>query len=271
MSKDNGFFRLMRIRKLIGHIFRSVWKIWGLTAAYLPVVVLSPLLILLIAFFPYRYFWYIERLWAKWILFAMGFRLKRIPKHPDYDPKRQYIIIANHTSMIDIPVVLAAVNMPVTFVGKAELARYPVFGYVYRKTNVLVNRRSLESRKKVYDETEKFVRAGVNIVIFPEGGVPDDTSLILAPFKAGAFRMAIEHKLPVLPLVLYDDKKRLPYDFFVGGPGKLRVEFLPVIETEKLKPNDWTDLRDYAYTLIYNKLAGQDLADKKLIFQSDLS
>ncbi len=248
----------------------AIWKIYGLIAAYIPVVVLSPIVIFTILFCPYRCFWYIERFWGKTVLFLLGFRLEKIPSRPDYDPKRQYMVIANHTSMIDIPVVLSALNIPVSFVGKKELSRYPVFGYLYRKTNILVDRSSLESRKKVYVKTQKFIDKGISIVIFPEGRVPDDTRIILDPFKAGAFRMAIAHRLPILPLILYDDKKRLPYDFFTGGPGKLRVEFLPVVETRNLQYEDWQDLRDFLYTIMYNKLAGREMADKGIIKQEDL-
>ncbi len=256
--------------KPVRYFLIAVWKIYGLLAAYIPVVVLSPVVIFTIVFCPYRCFWKVERFWAKTVLFLMGFRLKKIPEKPGYDPSRQYMVIANHTSMIDIPVVLSALDIPLTFVGKKELSRYPVFGYLYRKTNILVDRSSLESRKKVYEETQKFIKKGISIVIFPEGGVPDDKNIVLAPFKAGAFRMAVEHGLPILPLILYDDKKRLPYDFFEGSPGRLRVEFLPVVETTNLGEDDWKDLRDYLYTLMYNKLAGQALADKGLIQEEDL-
>ncbi|NPA43561.1 MAG: 1-acyl-sn-glycerol-3-phosphate acyltransferase [Chlorobi bacterium] len=249
-----------KARESVRRFFLILWKFWGLLAAYVPILLLSPLLMLLVATGNLKWFWRIERWWSRWILFALGFRPRRMPGSASYDPKRQYIVVANHTSMIDIPLLLTVLKTPLTFVGKAELAKYPVFGYFYRKTNVLVDRASLQSRKKVYDEAARFIRKGLSIAIFPEGGVPDP-SFLLAPFKNGAFRMAIAHRLPLLPVVFYDNKKRLPYAFFKGGPGKLRYKILPPVETEGLTEEDISDLRDYVYTLLFNELTAARLRE----------
>ena len=66
----------------------------------------------------------------------------------------------------------------------------------------------------VFEQCQDRIAQGLSICIFPEGGVPDDESIILDPFKDGAFRMAIEHQLPIAPLVLPDNKKRFSYTFF---------------------------------------------------------
>jgi len=252
---------LRKCLEIVSVPLRTVWKIWGLMAVYLPIIILAPFLMLVIATGNLLLFWRIERLWAKWILLALGFFPVRLKGSASYDPAGQYIVVANHTSMIDIPTLLAVLPIPLTFVGKAELAQYPVFGYFYRKTNVLVNRRSLRSRRRVYDEVRHFIRKGMSIAIFPEGGVPDP-SYLLAPFKNGAFRMAIEHRLPLLPVVLYDNKKRLPYAFLKGSPGKIRYKILPPIPTDTLTTADTENLRDYVYTLMYNELTASTLAGK---------
>jgi len=238
-----------------------IWKAWGLVVVYVPIIILSPLLMILIATDHLKAFWRIERLWAKWILLALGIFPVKMPGSADYDPDKQYIVVANHTSMLDIPFLLSVLKFPLTFIGKKELERYPVFGYFYRKTNVLVNRSSLESRRKVYDEVRRFIRKGFSIAVFAEGGVPT-TDVILAPFKSGAFRMAIEHKLPILPVVLYDNKRRLPYAVLKGGPGKARYKILPAISTEGLTMDDMDDLKQYVYTLLFNELSAYTLQRK---------
>ncbi len=248
-----------------------LWKLWALFWAYVPVVVLSPLVALVVALpFPagFRLFSLIERTWARLVLLMGGWRIKIL--NPEARPtfKRQYIIVANHESMLDIPVLLSVIPAPVSFVGKVELARYPVFGWLYRRTNILVDRSSLESRQQVYRETERYIRNGINVAIFPEGGIIEDGAL-LHPFKAGAFRMAVEHQLPVLPMIFLDNEKRLSYELFKGSPGKLRVKFLPVFSTDGLKNEDWKDLRDRIYTLMYNELAQQKLIDKGLMQPDD--
>ncbi len=254
----------------IRKILTALWKLWGLLVVYLPILLLSPVLLWAVVSDNLKLFWRLQRLWAKWILRMMGFYIEKLPASSGFDKNRQYIIVANHTSMIDIPVVLAVMKTPVTFVGKKELAQYPVFGYFYKKTNVLVDRSSLKSRKEVYHQVENFIKKGMSIVIFPEGGVPDP-DIDLARFKNGAFRMAIEHKLPLLPLVFFDNKRKLPYNFFAGGPGKLRYKILPVIETEKLSLDDMPGLKDYVYSLIYNELKNDELVRKNLILKQDVN
>jgi len=253
-----GLFMIRKLRRFFRSLFLTVWKIWALLAVYVPIIMLAPFLMLIIAAGKLKWFWKIEQLWARWILTAMGFIPVKMPGSASYDASKQYIVVANHTSMIDIPFLLAILKFPLTFVGKKELEQYPIFGYFYKKTNVLVDRKSLRSRKQVYDESEKFIRKGFSIAIFPEGGVPDP-EIMLAPFKNGAFRMAIEHRLPLLPVVLYDNKKRLPYAFFKGGPGRLRYKIFPAIPTENLDMNDLDNLKNYIYTLFFNELSGDAL------------
>ncbi|NPA46070.1 MAG: 1-acyl-sn-glycerol-3-phosphate acyltransferase [Chlorobi bacterium] len=257
--------------KILRNTVVVVWKLWTLVITYGMIVVFSPLVLLTISLpFPtgFRMFSLLERLWARLLLMAGGWRVKIMnpEKRPSF--KRQYIVVANHESMLDIPVMLRVVPAPLTFIGKIELARYPLFGYLYRRTNILVDRSSLESRKKVYEETEKYIRAGINIGIFPEGGIIEDDQ-ILHPFKAGAFKMALEHGLPILPVVFLDNKKHLSYDLFKGSPGKLRVKFLPPVEVKKGNADDWRELRDKVYTLMYNELAQQKLMDSGLMAPED--
>ncbi len=258
-----------KIRLFFTSLLVALWKLYGLIIVYIPIIILSPVLLIIIAFDNIKLFWKLERFWAKWILFMMGFRPVKLPSSSSYDPSRQYIVVANHTSMIDIPFMLAVLKIPITFVGKKELAQYPIFGYFYKKTNVLVDRSSLKSRKEVYNQVERFIKKGISIAIFPEGGVPDP-SIVLAPFKNGAFRMAIEHRLPILPLVFFDNKKRLPYDFFKGSPGKLHYKILPPIETAHLTKDDLTELKDYVYTLLYNELKHYEMIKKNIILQEDV-
>ncbi len=248
-----------------------LWKAWLLLVVYGLVLLFSPLVFLVISLpFPrgFRYFSFLERLWARLILLAGGWRIQILnpEKRPSFD--RQYIVVANHESMLDIPVLLRIIPKPLTFIGKAELARYPVFGYLYKRTNILVDRHSPESRRKVYDETERYIKTGINIGIFPEGGVFEDDQ-ILHPFKAGAFRMAIEHGLPILPVVFYDNREHLSYAWTEGKPGRLRVKFLPVIDGAQWKPDQWEELRDLVYNLMYNELAQQKLIDGGLMAPED--
>jgi len=129
--------------------------------------------------------------------------------------------------MQHIEMMLYAVKNPFVFVGKKELTKIPLFGFFYKRTCILVDRKSMHSRKEVFNQAQRRLNQGVSICIFPEGGVPDDETVVLDSFKDGAFRLAIEHQIPIVPLVFYDNKKRFSYTFFSGSPGRMRAKILP--------------------------------------------
>src|SRR5690606_20438248 len=108
--------------------------------------------------------------------------------------------IANHTSMTDIMLMLAVVkDNPFVFVGKQELAKIPLFGFFYKRTSILVDRKNTKSKQEVFEQAQKRLAQGLSICIFPEGGVPDE-NIILDEFKDGAFRLAIDHQIPIVPI-----------------------------------------------------------------------
>ena len=164
------------------------------------------------------------------------------------------MLVANHTSMTDIMLMLVVMKSPFVFVGKKELARIPLFGYFYKRTCILVDRGNQRSRKEVFDRAQKRLSEGTSICIFPEGGVPDDRSLILDTFKDGAFRLAIDHQIPIVPIVFHDNKKRFSYKFFSGSPGKMRVKILPFIPTAGKTQTDKKELREQTRAVILEEL-----------------
>jgi 1-acyl-sn-glycerol-3-phosphate acyltransferase len=104
--------------------------------------------------------------------------------------------------MIDIMLMFAMVkHHPLVFVGKIELAKIPLFGFFYRRTSILVDRSKYTSRKAVFNQAQERIQKGLSICIFPEGGVPDE-SVVLDRFKIGAFRLSVEHNLPLVPMTL---------------------------------------------------------------------
>jgi len=109
------------------------------------------------------------------------------------------------------------------FIGKKELTKLPIFGYFYKKTNILVDRKSIRSRQEVYQRAAERLDENIGLCIFPEGGVPDP-EVELARFKNGAFRLAVEKQIPIIPVSYPDNKKHFPFDFKKGKPGVLRAE-----------------------------------------------
>ena len=149
---------------------------------------------------------------------------------------------------------LVIVKNPFVFVGKEELAKIPVFGFFYKRTCILVNRSDTKSKTQVFKQAQRRLDSGLSICIFPEGLVPTDESVVLHSFKRGAFKLAIEHQIPIVPMTFYDCKKRFSYTFFSGGPGFLRVKIHDFFETKGLDMNEITPLKDSTFKLLYEDL-----------------
>jgi phospholipid/glycerol acyltransferase len=184
----------------------------------------------------------------------MGFipKIRREYKIPN--DHNSYMLVANHCSMMDIMLMLYCSKNPFVFVGKKELSRLPLFGYFYKRVAIMVDRKSPQSRREVYTQAMACIEVGLSICIFPEGGVPDDESIILDKFKDGAFRIAIECQIPIVPMVFYDAKKRFPFRFFAGSMGIMRVDILAPIYTQGKTLDDKDTLREEVRTLILQRL-----------------
>ena len=163
------------------------------------------------------------------------------------------MFVANHTSMADIMLMLVASKNPFVFVGKKELAKIPLFGFFYKRTCILVDRSSDKSRRAVFLQAQRRLKQGLSICIFPEGGVPEE-HLILDEFKDGAFRLAINHQIPIVPYVFLDNIKRFSYTFFSGSPGRMRVIGHEFIETKGLSIADTRSLNDQSRNIILKTL-----------------
>jgi 1-acyl-sn-glycerol-3-phosphate acyltransferase len=240
--------------KFIKYPFWLLYRIWFYVLLAIPIVVMLPLLLISILKEDwYPMFFKLARIWASFILVGMGFRwsidCEQIP-----EARKSYMFVANHTSMADIMLMLVSLKNPFVFVGKAELAKIPLFGFFYKRTCILVDRSSDKSRKAVFLRAQKRLKQGVSICIFPEGGVPEDESIMLDEFKDGAFRLAINHQIPVVPLTFGDNKQRLSYTFFSGGPGKMRVKIHKFIPTENLTTSDTKNLNERTRQVILNQL-----------------
>jgi 1-acyl-sn-glycerol-3-phosphate acyltransferase len=194
------------------------------------------------------------RLWAVLIFYGSGFKLK-LNSSQKLKTNQPYIFIANHTSILDI-MVMAIIhkNHPVIFVGKEELAKLPIFGPIYRRICIVVNRSDAKSRTRVFKAAKEKIMDGNSIVIFPEGGIPSDTSLVLKAFKDGAFTISIFTQLPIAVYAIKGMKEYFPWSWTKGRPGTIKVKLIDIIQTENLSLKDKDELKQTCYNLIYNEL-----------------
>jgi len=240
---------------LLRSLWYLLWRSWFYILVTLPIIIFFPVLLVLSSresWYP-QFFWVARNLWAPVILYGMGFVPHVRTEGQRMQRRKSYMLIANHTSMSDIMLMLRASKQPFVFVGKKELASLPVFGFFYKRVCILVDRSNAKSRKEAYDKAKARLNNGLSICIFPEGGVPD-TSVFLDEFKDGAFRLAIEYQIPIVPMTFGDNKQRLPFSFFSGTPGKMRVMIHRFIETGGLTIKDKVALKQKAREVIYRQL-----------------
>ena len=205
----------------------------------------------------YSTFWKMIRVWAKILVYGMGFRFK-IQNDQVIERDKSYMFCPNHASLMDPFVLIALSKNPIVFVGKQEFVKIPIFGFFYKRVVIMVDRSNPESRKRVYKIAKEKLKNGVSMAIFPEGLVPTE-NIVLAPFKNGAFSLAIEFQIPIVPQVYYDCKRLFSWDFFKGRPGVFRIHQHKFIDTKGLKVEDLESLKQQTFDLIYNDL----VSDKK--------
>ena len=240
--------------KLFKYPFWLLYRIWFYLLVLLPILMLFPLILFtILSEKTYPLFFKIARLWARVILIGMGFRYS-IKGTENFEAGKSYMLVANHTSMTDIMLMLLAVkNHPFVFVGKKELVKIPFFGFIYKRVCIFVDRENSKSRFAVFERAQNRIQQGLSICIFPEGGVTDE-SILLDEFKDGAFRIAIEHQLTIIPITFYDNKKRFSYTFFSGSPGKMRAKIHPPIETIGKTMDDKLHLKQQVRDIILTEL-----------------
>lgn len=221
------------INDLMKKILNYIWRGWMIIlGAVLTIVMGIPVLLFSIRKNHYKYAYQFIRFWCIGMFYGMGFRyeLKNLTDKK-IDKNKQYVFIANHTSLIDVmlPCILMP-HHPLCYVGKKELVKIPIFGTIYKRICVMVDRSSAKSRADVYRRCEERMEEGQSIVIFPEGGVPDDQAVILDEFKDGAFILASKHQSALLVFTFVGLKEMFPFDYGKGHPGKVQVYFNDIIE-----------------------------------------
>ena len=233
------------MKKLLNYLWRGWMILLGLV---LTIILFIPVYLLSFRKEHYKYAYYFVRVWCLGMFYGMGFRYQLIKEtQKKIEKNKQYVIIANHTSIIDvfIPVLLFP-NHPLCYVGKKELVKIPIFGTIYKRICVMVDRSSPRSRAEVYKRCAERMEEGDSVVLFPEGGVPDDTNVILDNFKDGAFILSNDHQSPIAIFTFIGLKEMFPFDNGKGHPGKVKIIFNDILEPTK----NAQEMKAYSHNLI---------------------
>lgn len=191
--------------------------------------------------------------WADSWFFLTGIMHRNLFEYP-HDKNQQYIFVANHISYLDIPMIVKTVRQPIRILGKVEMSKIPVFGFIYRNAAVTVDRSSAENRARSVRVLKSVIRKGISIFLFPEGTF-NETHEPLRSFYDGAFRIAIETQTPIKPILFLDTYARQHYkSVFSLNPGRCRSVFLEPVPVEGLTVKDLPALKEKVFNIMAEAL-----------------
>lgn len=171
------------------------------------------------------YFFY-----SRWMtVFFILIGVRRVIKgRKNFKAGKNYVVICNHRSLMDPPLSSPAIPSANRTIAKSEMAKIPIFGIVYKRGSILVNRKSEESRRASYMKMKEVLGWGLHVCIYPEG-TRNKTTEPLQRFHDGAFRLALDAGKPIIPALIFDTEKVLPRKPFFFWPVKVQMHFLPEI------------------------------------------
>ncbi len=168
-----------------------------------------------------------------------------------------YIFVSNHSTNADLPISAVSFNRPYRPLGKVELNKAPVVGYLFRKALVSVDRSNAESRTKSVLALKALLESGVSVLIFPEG-TRNKTDKPLKDFYDGAFKLAIETQIPVVPMVVTNAHAVMDNDSWLIKSATITRRFLKPIPTTGLGSEDAQDLKQQVFDLMWKEVERHD-------------
>ncbi len=209
--------------------------------ALLPGIMIPFLLGRKFSWLGYSFLW----IWS-WIFSMLTFIRYDLRGRENIQRGTSYIYVSNHTSFLDIPGVRLLIPGEFRPIAKKELLKIPVFGFIVRAATVVVDRSSAQSRKQSMERLREILKGGTSILVFAEG-TQNRTKEILQPFKDGAFRIAIDSQLPIVPVVVVGAGPLMPPGTLTIKPGKIKVVAGEPISVEGLTTDDIQSLKEKTF------------------------
>lgn len=241
--------------KLIQHIIRPVWKLWLILWFAIPFLILFPFFYFALVTKRFHLVWKLKRFWARIICFgSFLYPVIRYSKQK-YDLPCPCVVIPNHTSYLDIVFSPFYVDHTAVFMGKYELLKAPLFKYFFVYLDIPVNRKSITGSHKAFAEAGKKIDEGLSVIIYPEGTIGHRGKL--KAFKNGAFKLAIEKQVPVVPVVNYNNWWFLENGGYFksnGRPGIPRIIVGEPISTKGMTEKNMEELKEKVHTFMQSEL-----------------
>jgi 1-acyl-sn-glycerol-3-phosphate acyltransferase len=201
----------------------------------------------------HKYALKLNRIWSH-VYFTLCFIPVKIEWRFKPEKEQLYIFAPNHTSWFDI-VIMGFLPKVFVFVGKVSIAKVPIFGYMYRKLHITVDRNSYRDRYRALVRAKEAIAEGKCIVMYPEGGIRTTNPPNMAPFKEGAFRIAIEQQIPVVPVTIPYNWIVLPEDgSLLVYRRSIKAIFHEPIKTAGMKVEEIDQLKEKTFRVIEEEL-----------------
>ncbi|MBC7865163.1 MAG: 1-acyl-sn-glycerol-3-phosphate acyltransferase [Bacteroidia bacterium] len=241
-------------------IFSSLWKTWFLIWFCFIILLALPGFLIFLS----RKKWFglafrLEQIVCFSIMIGSGVILRKIYMVNKRSLPHPCVYVANHASYLDILASYVVIPNYSIFMAKAELKKVPFINLFFREMNVLVNRKSKMDSHRAFVEVGKRIDEGSSIYIFPEGTISDDGSLLR--FKNGAFKLAIDKQIPIVPIVYTNNWRLLQNGGFFksyGRPGISEAIVHPPVLTKGLTEENLVTLREEVYKIFETELANYE-------------
>jgi 1-acyl-sn-glycerol-3-phosphate acyltransferase len=241
--------------KVVYSVLGPVWKIWFILCFSVPFLLMFPLFYFALVTKRFDLVFKLKRVWARIISIGALIPPVIIYKSHKYPLPKPCIVVSNHTSYLDIIFSPFYIDHTAVFMGKYELLRIPLFKYFFVYLDIPVNRKSIKDSHKAFSEAGRKLDAGLSQVIYPEGTISENGKL--RPFKNGAFKLAIEKQVPIVPVANLNNWQFLQNGGFFksnGRPGIPRIIVGNPISTAGMTEKNVIDLKEKVYTFIYEEL-----------------
>lgn len=183
------------------------------------------------------------------------------------DPRCPYVMVCNHQSIADIPII-SCLPWEMKWIAKAELLKLPILGWMMRWVgDIPVDRDSRSSGARVLVAARQYLRDRCSVIFFPEGTRSRDGRLF--PFSDGAFRLAIKAQVPILPLVLDGTHGALPKNSWKFGAVSVKLRVLAPVQTSGLQAGDAPALRERIRSVIAAELAAWRKVSPEYVLAED--
>lgn len=228
-------------------ILVKIYTLWVLIVFTVFMILLLPGIMIPLLLGPkfsrigYFFLW----LWS-WIFSMLTFIRYDLRGRENIQKKTSYIYVSNHTSFLDIPGIRLLIPGEFRPIAKKELLKIPVFGFIVKAATVVVDRSNAQSRKQSIEKLRDILKGGISILVFAEG-TQNRTTEILQPFKDGAFRIAIDTQLPIIPLVVIGAGPLMPPGKMDIKPGNIKVVAGEPISVEGLTTDDVQALKQQTF------------------------